>query len=96
MQTNEQMEPLITLDQLTVGTVIVYRLRSYQLPTDPEERWRGKIIETFASRGSLLDVVLVQILDKGYEEEIETVLVEQIVEIENERDEDANRASCTC
>lgn len=44
----------------------------------------GKIIETFARKSSLLDVVLVQILDKGYEDEIETVLVEQIVEIENE------------
>ena len=79
---NEQVEPLITVNQLAVGTVIAYRLRPAQQPTNPGERWRGKIIETFQRRGSLLDVVLVEILDRGYEDEIETVLLEQIVEVE--------------
>lgn len=71
------------MNQLHVGTVIVYRLRPTQCPTNPGERWRGKIIETFERRGVLLDVVLVEILDRGYENEIETVLVEQICEVES-------------
>ena len=82
MLMDEQIDPLISLNQLTVGTVIVYRLRPTQQPTNPGERWRGKIIETFHRQGSLLDVVLVELLDKGYENEIETVLVEQIVAID--------------
>jgi hypothetical protein len=93
---NEQAEFLITLNQLTVGTVIAYRLRPAQHPPDPGERWHGKIIETFQRRGTLLDVVLVEILDEGYEHEIEMVLVEQIVEIEHEKDENISRTSCTC
>jgi hypothetical protein len=84
MLMNEQVESFITLNQLAVGTVIAYRLRPAQHPPDPGERWCGKIIETFQRRGTLLDVVLVEILDKGYEDEIEMVLVEQIVEIEHE------------
>ena len=90
MQMNEQAEALITMNQLTVGTVIVYRLRPYQCPTNPGERWHGNIIETFRRRGALLDVVLVEILDKGYEDEIETVLVEQILEIESTRSSDSS------
>lgn len=82
MQIYEQVEPFITVKQLAVGTVIAYRLRPAQRPANPGERWRGKIIETFQRRDSMLDVVLVEILDRGYEDEIETVLLEQIVEVE--------------
>lgn len=82
MQVFEQAEPLITVSQLAVGTVIAYRLRPAQCPTNPGERWRGRIIETFQRRGSMLDVVLVEILDRGYEDEIETVLLEQIVAVD--------------
>jgi hypothetical protein len=82
MQIHEQREALITMSQLAVGTVIVYRLRPSQGATNARERWRGKIIETFKRRDTMLDVVLVEILDKDYEGEIEAVLVEQIVQIE--------------
>jgi len=82
MRIDEQVEPLITVKQLAVGTVIAYRLRPAQCPTNPGERWHGKIIEMFQRKGSMLDVVLVEILDKGYENEIETVLLEQIVEVD--------------
>jgi hypothetical protein len=82
MQIHEQRETLITMSQLTVGKVIVYRLRPSQGVSNARERWRGKIIETFRRRDTMLDVVLVEILDQDYEGEIEAVLVEQIVQVD--------------
>ena len=83
MQNNEKVEPIIDTKQLCVGTVIVYRLRPDQHPTHPEKRWRGKITEIFTGRKYLLDVVWVEILEESFEGDTETVLVEQIVEIES-------------
>ena len=83
MQTNEQERPTIDSEQLKVGAVIAYRLRPDQLPTHPEKRWRGRISETFLGREYLLDVVWVESLEEGFEGETETVLVNQIVEIES-------------
>jgi hypothetical protein len=83
------------MNQLHAGTVIIYRLRPAQHPTNPGGRWRGKIIETFVRRGFLLDVVLVEVMNKGYEDEIEAVLIEQILEIEStESSESSTPLAC--
>ncbi len=66
-----------TIDRslLQSGSVIWYRLLPYQLPTNPDRLWRGKILSIGSS------IVLVESLEAGYEGLKEFVRFEQIVEI---------------
>lgn len=68
---------LIICSQLRVGMVIAYKLRSNQLPKNPEREWLGKV----KSIHPALNWIKVEVLDKGYEGEEETVYVGQIVRI---------------
>lgn len=71
----------IRVEQLTVGTVITYRLLPMHRPTHPERLWRGRIIRSFPGQ----QVVWVESLEEGYEGETEYVELEQITGLELER-----------
>ena len=83
-RTGVDMQSAICLEQLTVDTVIVYRLLPSHNPTHPERAWRGRIIKTLPGQDYRRDVVLVESLEEGYEGETEHVLLRQIVGIERE------------
>lgn len=76
------VRPLDT-NMLTVGCVISYRLPASQLPIDKNKLWRGKVLKVIIGRPRLLDSVIVESLEAGYEKQTEWVLLEHIVSIEN-------------
>ena len=67
---------------LTVGCVIAYRLSENQTPVDKRRLWRGKVLKVIIDCPRLLDSVIVESLEEGYEKETEFVLLEQIVAVE--------------
>lgn len=67
---------------LSVGCIVSYRLSESQLPIDKQNLWRGKVLKAIIDRPRLLDSVIVESLENGYEKETEYVLIEQIVTIE--------------
>ena len=69
---------------LAVGCVVSYRLFANQLPTDRRRQWRGKVLKVIIDRPRLLDSVIVESLEEGYEKETEFVLLEQIVAVEKQ------------
>ena len=71
-------------NMLAVGCVVSYRLFENQLPTDRRRLWRGKVLKTIIDRPRLLDSVIVESLEEGYEKETELVLLEQIVAVEKQ------------
>ena len=71
-------------NMLVVGCVVSYRLLDNQLPVDKRKLWRGKVLKTIIDRPRLLDSVIVESLEKGYEKETEFVLLEQIVAVEKQ------------
>jgi hypothetical protein len=70
-------------NQLQVGRWIAYRLPDDQLPTDKDRLWHGTILHCIIDRPGLLDSVIVQSLDAGYEGDTECVFLEQIVFVED-------------
>lgn len=56
---------------LAVGCVISYRLFENQSPVDRRKLWRGKVLKAIIGRPRLLDSVIVESLEKGYEKETE-------------------------
>ena len=77
------MQP-VEKETLTVGCVVSYRLFENQSPADTRKLWRGKVLKAILNRPHLLDSVIVESLEKGYEKETEFVLLEQIVAIEQQ------------
>ncbi|HZS75175.1 MAG TPA: hypothetical protein VFA41_01070 [Ktedonobacteraceae bacterium] len=67
----------ITCSQLQIGMVIAYKLRSDQLPKNPEREWLGKV----KSIHPALEWIKVEVLDKGYEGEEEMVYVKQAIRL---------------
>ena len=67
--------------QLVKGCHIAYRLKPSQLPVDEKKLWHGRVLHTILDRVGLLDSVIVQVLDLGYEEETEIVFLEQIIDV---------------
>jgi hypothetical protein len=57
-----------------------------QLPVHKNRIWRGKVLKTVINRPRLLDSVIVQSLEEGYEDETEWVLLEHIVSIEKQEE----------
>jgi hypothetical protein len=84
--TREGEEIVQSLDTslLSIGCVVSYRLPASQLPTDKNKLWRGKVLKVIINRPRLLDSVIVELLEEGYEKETEWVLLEHIVAIEKQ------------
>jgi hypothetical protein len=72
---------------LAVGCVVSYGLFENQSPMDTHKLRRGKVLKAIINRPRLLDSVIVESLEKGYEKETEFVLLEQIVAIEPQEEE---------
>ena len=83
---NRKENTLMSVDKktLAVGCVVFYRLHENQSPVDKRKLWRGKVLKTIIDRPRLLDSVIVESLEKGYEKETEFVLLEQIVAVEKQ------------
>lgn len=75
---------MVDKKMLSVGCVVSYRLSESQLPVDKQKLWRGKVLKTIIDHPRLLDSVIVESLENGYEKETEFVLIEQIVTIETQ------------
>ena len=82
MNTSYQEHDSATIKkQLVKGCSIAYRLKSSQLPTNKEKLWHGLVLHTILDRVGLLDSVIIESLDPGYEEETEIVFLEQIIDV---------------
>lgn len=73
--------------QLVKECRIAYRLKPSQLPTDEKRLWHGRVLHAILDRVGLLDSVIVQVLDLGYEGETEIVFLEQIIDVSNDEKE---------
>ena len=79
------MQP-VDKDALAIGCIISYCLPASQLPVNKSKLWRGKVLKVIIDRPRLLDSVIVELLEEGYEKETEWVLLEHIVAIEKQAD----------
>ncbi len=75
--------PTIIFNELKPGTIIVYFLRPSQLPINPKLEWRGRIKQLDPSQ----QMVIVNILNEGFEGEEEPVFINQIIRVEHEEKE---------
>ncbi len=64
-----------------VGDVILYKLRPIDLPTDYDRQWKGKVIKAYPETYRTLPSVDVELLEEGFEGEIELVMLFQIVAV---------------
>ncbi len=76
----------VSKEKISVGCIISYHLPASQLPVDKNRLWRGKVLKAIIDRPRLLDSVIVQSLEEGYEDETEWVLLEHIVSIEKQEE----------
>lgn len=67
------------------GTIIIYRLRPDQLPTNPDRLWTGRVIQVYKDRENIESGVRVQVMNSGYEGETEVVISTQIVRVIQEQ-----------
>ena len=79
------MQPVDT-SALAVGCVVSYRLSENQTPVNRRKLWRGKVLKVIVDRPRLLDSVIVESLEEGYEKETEFMLLEHIVAIEKQEE----------
>ena len=79
-------------DTISVGCIISYRLPASQLPIDKSKQWRGKVLKVISHHPRLLDSVIVESLEEGYEKETEFVLLEHIVAIEVQEENASERS----
>jgi hypothetical protein len=76
----------VSKEKISVGCIISYCLPASQLPIEKNRLWRGKVLKVIINCPRLLDSVMVESLEKGYEKETEFVLLEQIVAIETQEE----------
>jgi hypothetical protein len=76
----------VSKEKISVGCIISYRLPASQLPVDKNRLWRGKVLKAIIDRPRLLDSVIAQSLEEGYEDETEWVLLEHIVSVEKQEE----------
>lgn len=76
----------VDIDTISVGSIISYRLPASQLPVDKNKLWRGKVLKVISHHPRLLDSVIVESLEAGYEKETEWVLLEHIAALETQEE----------
>ena len=62
------------IEQILPGDIIVYTLRTEQLPRHPEKKWHGKVLSVYPA----IQRIRVASLERGYEDCEEDVYFEQI------------------
>jgi hypothetical protein len=70
--------PSIDHRQLQPGNIIVYLLRPNQYSTNSPHEWQGKITHYFPEQ----QLLIVEILNEGYDHEAEPVYFDQILRVE--------------
>jgi hypothetical protein len=70
---------MMSLNDISSGTIIEYRLRNADRPTNPERVWRGQVIRYH----SCFHLAVVTVLDEGYEGLEDWVWREQIVGLQS-------------
>jgi hypothetical protein len=68
------------IEQITPGDIVVYTLRTDQLPRHPEKEWRGKVLSVHLA----IRRIRVALLERGYEDCEEDVCFEQILRMEED------------
>ncbi len=68
----------MSFNEISPGTIIVYRLRDVDQPTNPDRVWRGQVTRYH----SCIHLASVTLLDEGYEGLKDWVWREQIVGLE--------------
>ena len=76
---------------LAVGCVVSYRLHENQSPVNKCKLWRGKVLKVIIDRPRLLDSMIVESLEEGYQKETECVLLEHIEAIEAQEENASER-----
>lgn len=69
---------MMSFNNITPGTIIVYRLRNVDRPTKPDRVWRGQVTQYH----SYIHLAFVTLLDEGYEGLEDWVWREQIIGLE--------------
>ena len=69
-----------------VGDIVYYKLRTSELPTEPDRKWKGKVIRASINQPRAIDHVQVESLEPGHEGETELVYLPQIVGIATQED----------
>ena len=78
----EHMDAPSYLNSIQVGSLVIYRLRTSQLPIKPDRHWHGKVEAVSRSTANAaVGVCWVEVLDEGYEGMEEYVLFDQIIEV---------------
>jgi hypothetical protein len=67
------------LTTLSIGDIIVYKMRPENLPVNPEKEWRGKILRIHLDEPRLLDRLYVESLEEGETGLTEIVYPQQII-----------------
>ena len=70
---------MMSFNDIAPGTILVYKLRSVDRPTNPDKMWRGKVIQY----NSCASLAVVTLLEEGYEGLEDWVWREQIVGLES-------------
>ena len=68
----------VNVDTISVGCIVSYRLPACQLPVDQNKLWHGRVLKTIINRPGLLDSVIVELLEEGYEKETEFILLGKV------------------
>jgi hypothetical protein len=64
-----------------IGDTIHYKMRLSDSPTDPNRILRGRVIKVHPKTYDAMACVEVKLLEDGYEEETELVILTQVVQI---------------
>jgi hypothetical protein len=78
-------EPFVDYHQIEPGIIVVYLLRPDQYPDNPLHEWRGKVTHFFPENRLLI----VEVLHEGFDHETEPVYFDQIVRVEETKEQPA-------
>ena len=67
------------LARLSIGDIVVYKMRPENLPVNPDKEWRGSILRIHLDEPRLVDCLYVESLEEGESGFTEIVYPQQIV-----------------
>jgi hypothetical protein len=76
------------LTMVTIGDIVVYKMRPEDLPVHPDKEWRGKILRVHLDEPRFLDCLRVESLEEGESGLTEIVYPRQIIRKERGQHEE--------
>jgi len=67
------------LTMVSIGDIVVYKMRPEDLPVNPDKEWRGKILRVHLDEPRLVDFLYVESLEEGETGLTEIVYLHQII-----------------